>query len=208
MNETGTTQPTSPVDREPEAAFIADALRAEAEAILAVAERLEGPDATRWGAAVDLIAECDGHLVVTGMGKSGLIGAKISSTFSSLGQPSTVLHPAEAVHGDLGRIRRGDVVMLLSFSGQTDEVVNLAALLRADGVRRLGVSRDDGSALATLCDVHLSLGHIARSGWPRPPRRPPCWRSGMRWPWPSRAGGTSTPTTSSGVTPAACSALG
>ena len=123
--------------RQSEATFIAEALRAEADAIRRISERLV---ADTWRQAVDLLAQCTGHVIVSGMGKSGLVGQKISATFSSLGQPSSVLHPAEAVHGDLGRVRRGDVVMLLSYSGQTTEVVSLAAILKADGVPRLGVS--------------------------------------------------------------------
>ena len=97
------------------------------------------------------------------MGKSGLIGAKISATFTSLGQPSSVLHPAEAVHGDIGRVGKDDVVMLLSYSGETEEVVNLAAILRADGVSRLGISTSDASNLATLCTAHLSLGDLTEA---------------------------------------------
>jgi arabinose-5-phosphate isomerase len=147
-----------------ETAFIADALIAEAEAIRRIAAVIhEGSVGARWTAALDLLEGARGHVVVAGMGKSGLIGAKISATFSSLGQPSNVIHAAEAFHGDLGRVRRGDVVMLLSFSGETEEVVNLAAVLRADGVPRLGISSSDGSTLARLCEVHLSLGDVAEA---------------------------------------------
>ena len=119
--------------KQAEPAFIAEALQAEADAIRRICDGVMTTDAESWQHALDLLEQCDGHVVVSGMGKSGLIGAKISATFSSLGQPSSVLHPAEAVHGDLGRIRRGDVVMLLSYSGQTEEVTNLAAILQADG---------------------------------------------------------------------------
>lgn len=150
-------------DSTSECAFIAEALRAEADAILRIADRAMKADEPRWTAAVDLLASCEGHLVVSGMGKSGLVGSKISATFSSLGQPSNVLHPAEAVHGDLGRIRRGDVVMLLSYSGETEEVINLAAILKADGVPRLGISAKPESSLARLCDVHLSLGDVTEA---------------------------------------------
>jgi arabinose-5-phosphate isomerase len=146
------------------AAFLTEVLDAEADAIRRVGERLGDPEVTQtWQAAVDLLDGCTGHVVVSGMGKSGLVGAKISATFSSLGQPSNVLHPAEAVHGDLGRIRRGDVVILLSYSGQTEEVVNLAAILRADGVPRLGISSNEQSDLARLCDVHVCLGDITEA---------------------------------------------
>jgi arabinose-5-phosphate isomerase len=147
-----------------EAAFVAEALRAEAAAITAIADGLNGGGAQlAWGAAITLIESCSGHLVVSGMGKSGLIGAKLSATFSSLGQPSHVVHPAEAVHGDLGSIRRGDVVMLLSHSGMTEEVTNLAAILRADDVPTIGISARDDSELAGLTTVHLAVGDVAEA---------------------------------------------
>src|SRR5690606_25816714 len=83
---------------------------------------------------------------------------KISATLSSLKQPSHCIHPAEALHGDLGRIRRGDVALLLSYSGETEELVTLAAILKADGVPRIGISRHDQSGLARLSDAHLAIG--------------------------------------------------
>lgn len=146
-----------------EATFIADVLSAEADAIRRLVERVRGADRPGWTAALDLLERCTGHVVVSGMGKSGLVGAKISATFSSLGQPSSVLHPSEAMHGDLGRVRRGDAVMLLSYSGETEEVVNLALILKADGVPCLGLSNDAASSLARHCDVHISLGNITEA---------------------------------------------
>lgn len=142
-----------------EAAFVAEVLRSEAEAI----ERLAGRVPERladWSRALDLLEACTGHVVIAGMGKSGLVAGKISATFSSLGQPSNFVHPAEAVHGDLGRIRRGDVVVLLSFSGETEEVVSLAHILKADGVPLIGLSNGPGSSLGRTVDVHLDLGGI------------------------------------------------
>ncbi|MFO0874567.1 MAG: KpsF/GutQ family sugar-phosphate isomerase [Phycisphaerales bacterium] len=143
-----------------EGVFIAEALRAESAAIERIARRVLAGEVPGIGRALDLLAACEGHVVVSGMGKSGLIGAKISATLSSLKQPSHALHPAEAMHGDLGRIRRGDVVLLLSYSGETEEVVALAAVLKADGVVRVGISRTDTSSLALLCDAHVALGSI------------------------------------------------
>jgi arabinose-5-phosphate isomerase len=144
-----------------EAQFIAETLRAEAQAVTRLAERIEkGGEYESWRAAIDLLEGCTGHVVVAGMGKSGLVGAKISATFSSLGQPSHFVHPSEAIHGDLGSVRKPDVALLLSYSGQTEEVINLAAILRADGVPRLGISKSHKTELATLCDVHVSLGEI------------------------------------------------
>ncbi len=153
---------TSPADSS-ESTFIAEALQAEADAIQRLADGALSAQADAWRHAVDLIDACEGHVVVSGMGKSGLIGNKISATLSSLGQPSHVIHPAEAMHGDLGRIRRGDVVILLSFSGETEEVINLAAVLEADNVPRLGISMTDGSTLARLSNVHLPLGNVTEA---------------------------------------------
>lgn len=165
-----TDPPTSPTrtstdagsEPESETGFIRAVLGAERDALSRIMERLE-PDRDQWERAIGLVAEGDGHIVVSGMGKSGLIGAKISATLSSLGRPSHSLHPAEAVHGDLGRIRRGDVALLLSYSGETEEIVALASILRTDGVPCIGVSRDQDSSLGRLCDAHLALGDITEA---------------------------------------------
>ncbi|MGA1266289.1 MAG: SIS domain-containing protein, partial [Phycisphaerales bacterium] len=93
-----------------EARFLADALTAEADAVQRLATAVSrGNGAAAFAKALDLLESCGGSVVVSGMGKSGLVGGKISATFASLGQPSLFVHPTEAVHGDLGRIRRGDV---------------------------------------------------------------------------------------------------
>ncbi len=154
---------TTTNQRDTEVEFITDALRAEAEAIQRLCRRITEHERDAWHSALDLLQQCKGHVVVSGMGKSGLVGAKISATFSSLGQPSNVLHPAEAVHGDLGRVGGSDVVMLLSFSGETEEVINLAALLQADDVPRLGISSNPDSALARLSSVHVNLGDLTEA---------------------------------------------
>ncbi|MCH2162338.1 MAG: KpsF/GutQ family sugar-phosphate isomerase [Phycisphaerales bacterium] len=146
-----------------ETAFVHEALIAEADAIARLAERAKGPDASGWRSAIDLVTGCSGHVVVSGMGKSGLIGKKISATLSSLGRPSHAMHPAEAVHGDLGRVRRDDVALLLSYSGETEEVVALASILKADEVPTIGVSRSVQSSLGRLTTSHLSLGDIVEA---------------------------------------------
>ncbi|MCE9619032.1 MAG: KpsF/GutQ family sugar-phosphate isomerase [Planctomycetes bacterium] len=145
-----------------EATFLSDVLRSEAEAITRLALRIsqDSPESQHFVKAIDLICECKGHVVVSGMGKSGLIGTKLSATFASLGQPSHFVHPAEAVHGDLGRIRTDDVVMLLSYSGETEELLNFAAILNADGVPRIGISKHAQTSLAKISSVHISLGDI------------------------------------------------
>ncbi|MBI4245997.1 MAG: SIS domain-containing protein, partial [Candidatus Rokubacteria bacterium] len=94
-------------------------LRLEAEAILALIPRLD----ERFDHAVELLHRCAGRVIVTGMGKSGLVGRKIAATLASTGTPAYFLHPAEGVHGDLGMMARGDVVLILSNSGETDEVL-------------------------------------------------------------------------------------
>lgn len=156
--------PSGPVA---ERAFIADVLRAEAAAVAGLAER-----AGAWGEsltrAVDLIVRCaesGGSVLVTGLGKSGLIGKKISATLASLGVPSHDIHPAEAAHGDLGRIRASDLLVALSNSGETEEVLALVETLRQDGVPILAVTGGEGgSTLARLATVCLTLGPIGEAG--------------------------------------------
>ncbi len=139
--------------------FILAALRAECAAIERTAESI-GDDLA---AAIDLLDGCTGHVAVTGMGKSGLIAQKISATLSSVGVPSHFIHPAEALHGDLGRVRKGDVVWALSYSGNTDEVVQLGHVLRAEGLPILAVSSNPASRLAKLATAHLNLGDISEA---------------------------------------------
>ena len=101
-------------------------VRIEAEALRSLADRLAGPMAEAFDRAVNLLHCCAGRVVVTGMGKSGLIAHKIAATFSSTGTPALFLHPVEAQHGDLGMIVRGDVVVALSASGETEEILKSA----------------------------------------------------------------------------------
>jgi arabinose-5-phosphate isomerase len=132
----------SPPEAE-ELAYARSILQAEAGAVSRLRDNL-GPEFHR---AVDLLERCaesGGTVLVTGLGKSGLIGAKISATLASLGIPSHAVHPSEAAHGDLGRFRPTDTVIALSFSGETDEVVNLAAVLKQDGVAIIGISGAGG----------------------------------------------------------------
>jgi arabinose-5-phosphate isomerase len=104
-------------------------LSVEGDALAALARTLDH----RFTKAIDIIMGVEGRVIISGMGKSGLIGAKIAATMSSLGLPAHFMHPSEAVHGDLGRVRTGDVAILMSYSGGTEEVVNLAAILRTHG---------------------------------------------------------------------------
>ncbi|MCK4873185.1 MAG: KpsF/GutQ family sugar-phosphate isomerase [Phycisphaerales bacterium] len=147
------------VDAAEERQFVEQALRVEAEAILRITDCL----GSSLHAAVELLAACDGHVVATGMGKSGLIAQKISATLASLGQPSHFLHPSEAVHGDLGRVMRGDLVLALSYSGSTEEVLTLASLLKPDRIPIIGMSRSDDSPLAHAADVHVCVGDVSEA---------------------------------------------
>lgn len=151
--------PAGEVQVEDDLQFVREAVRSEIDAVNTMAAGL-GPEVT---AAVDLLHQCQGHVVTTGMGKSGLIAQKISSTLSSIGLPSHFLHPAEAVHGDLGRIRRGDVVWAMSYSGTTEELLTLGALLQVDAVPILGMSRNHRTKLALRSTVHLAVGDVTEA---------------------------------------------
>jgi arabinose-5-phosphate isomerase len=145
-------------------------LSAEAAALAQLAETLDDS----FHRACDLIESCagaGGSVLVTGLGKSGLIGAKISATMASLGIPSHSVHPSEAAHGDLGRFRKTDLVLAISYSGQTEEVVNLCAIVRQDGLPIVSITggspADDPpqpSPLVRLSTVALRLGHVREAG--------------------------------------------
>jgi len=133
-------------------------VRTEAAALLALADRLEGPMSAAFASAVELILQCGdarGRVVVTGMGKSGIIAQKIAATLSSTGTPALFLHPAEAVHGDLGMLLAGDVVIALSASGETEEILRLLATLKRKGDALIGFCCNLKSTLATASDVAL-----------------------------------------------------
>jgi len=129
-------------------------LRLEAEAIRALIGRLdEGFDR-----AVDLLFHCEGRVIVAGMGKSGHVGRKIAATLASTGTPAYFLHPAEGMHGDLGIIARGDVVLALSNSGETDEMLAMLPLLKRLGVPIVLLTGNTKSTMARQCDVVLDVG--------------------------------------------------
>lgn len=133
-------------------------MRIEAEALLALAERLEGAMAADFERAVECILLCSqsrGRVVVTGMGKSGIIAQKIAATLSSTGSPALFLHPAEAVHGDLGMLARGDVVIALSASGETEEILRLLVNIKRIGDALISFCCNLDSTLARSSDVAL-----------------------------------------------------
>jgi arabinose-5-phosphate isomerase len=118
-------------------------VRIEAEALRALADRIAGPMAEAFQRAVELMFACAGRVVVTGMGKSGLIARKIAATLSSTGSPALYLHPVEALHGDLGMVVRGDVVLALSASGETEEIVALLATIKRLRVPLIAMTGDE-----------------------------------------------------------------
>lgn len=161
MEPTTTTSGDTPPSTGPEHAskardFAARVLRAESDAVASVINHLD----EQFDRAVELVRACTGSVVVSGIGKSGLIGAKLSATMSSVGIPSHFMHATEAAHGDLGRIRRGDAAILLSYGGGTEEVLALAALLKQDRVPVIAISRGHDTHLASLADAHLCVGTL------------------------------------------------
>src|SRR6202049_2361648 len=142
-------------------------VRIEAEALRALADRIAGPMAGAFQQAVELLFCCAGRVVVTGMGKSGIIARKIAATFSSTGTPALYLHPAEALHGDLGMLVRGDMVLALSYSGDTEEILQLLATIRRIGIKLITITgdklypiapagtKDKRSTLAQAADIAL-----------------------------------------------------
>ena len=126
-------------------------VRLERDALATVEERLD----ERFAEAVVMIASCAGRVIVTGVGKSGLIGRKIAATLTSTGTPAIFLHPMDSVHGDLGIVGTDDVAILLSKSGESDELLALLEHLQGLGVRSIGIIGQTDSALARLCTVTL-----------------------------------------------------
>ena len=124
-------------------------VRIEAEALWALADRIAGPMAAAFQCAVQLMYSCNGRVVVTGMGKSGLIARKIAATLSSTGTPALYLHPVEALHGDLGMVVRGDVVLALSASGETEEILALLATIKRLQVPLIAMTGDE------ICEIPL-----------------------------------------------------
>jgi arabinose-5-phosphate isomerase len=132
-------------------------IEAEAEGIKSVTPTVDSSFAT----AVEMIYNCTGSVIVSGIGKAGLIGQKISATLASTGTPSHFLHPAEAVHGDLGRVRKDDIVLVLSYGGETDEISRLINMVKQLEIKLLAVTGDSDSTLSKHSDVVLCMGKIS-----------------------------------------------
>lgn len=138
-----------------------DILQLEAREIDALALRLD----EHFTAAVSFILKCRGRVVVSGMGKSGHIGGKIASTLASTGTPAFFMHPAEASHGDLGMITAGDIVIALSNSGESDEILAIVPPLKRLGASIIAITGNDNSTLAQAADIHLSA-HVSKEACP------------------------------------------
>ncbi|MGC2424358.1 MAG: KpsF/GutQ family sugar-phosphate isomerase [Nitrospirota bacterium] len=129
-------------------------LRIEAEAILALIDKING----EFARAMEIILSCKGRVVVTGMGKSGLIGKKIAATLASTGTPALFLHPAEGIHGDLGMVMKGDVIIAISNSGETEEIVKLLPVFKRLAVPVIAMTGGMKSALAKAAEVTIDVG--------------------------------------------------
>jgi arabinose-5-phosphate isomerase len=129
-------------------------LRIESESIAALIDRID----ERFVQAVKMVLNCEGRVVVTGMGKSGLIGKKIAATLASTGTPALFLHPAEGIHGDLGMVMRGDTVIALSNSGETDELSRMLPSLKRLGIGIIALTGNPESTLARNSDIVIDVG--------------------------------------------------
>jgi arabinose-5-phosphate isomerase len=134
-------------------------LQREALSIQELASQLD----SRFLQAVYRILHCKGTVVVCGMGKAGLVGQKVSATLSSLGSPSHFLHPAEAIHGDLGKIKSGDVMLMISQSGETDEITRILPALRSHRISIIAITASEESTLARNSEIVLPIGRIVEA---------------------------------------------
>src|SRR5690349_9975574 len=153
MTRLSSSSPASPTDS---AAFVAQArqtLDIESRALLDMRDRLAGESGQAFARAVQAVLECQGRVVVMGMGKSGHVGRKIVATLASTGTPAMFVHPAEAHHGDLGMVVPGDAVLALSNSGETVELADLVAHTRRFGLPLVAIPGRPPSTLAQAADV-------------------------------------------------------
>lgn len=136
--------------------FARNVIKSEADAIASMVDIVD----ESFARATELIFNSTGSVIVTGVGKAGIIGSKISATLASTGTPSHFLHPVEALHGDLGRVQRGDVVLALSHSGQTDEILHLINPIKQQEIKLIAITGNADSSLARHSDVVLCIGAI------------------------------------------------
>jgi len=139
--------------------YAREVIEAEAEAIRSVTPIIDASFAK----AAEMIYNCSGSVIVSGIGKAGIIAQKISATLASTGTPSHFLHPAEAVHGDLGRLRKNDIVIVLSYGGETDEVIRLINLVKQLEIKLIAITGDSDSTLSKHSDVVLCMGRMSEA---------------------------------------------
>ena len=135
-------------------AYARQVIASEAEAVKAIIPIIDRAFLN----ALEMLYNCTGSVIVSGIGKAGIIGQKISATLASTGTPSHFLHPAEAVHGDLGRLRANDVVLVLSYGGETDEITRLINLVKQRQIKLIAITGESDSTLAKHSDVVLCMG--------------------------------------------------
>jgi arabinose-5-phosphate isomerase len=136
--------------------YARDIIRTEGQALLSLSERLH----ESFTDAADLLYECEGNIIVTGMGKAGLVGQKVAATLASTGTNSHFLHAGEAVHGDLGRVHKNDLVLALSYSGETEEIIRLLPTLKDLGVQIIAITGNPQSRLGASAAITLDIGPI------------------------------------------------
>src|SRR3954467_11008565 len=151
-------------------------LQTEAAAILALVPRID----ERFDRAVEMLHECRGRVITTGIGKSGIICQKIAATLSSTGTAAFFLHPAEALHGDLGVVQADDVVMAISYSGETEEILRLLETIRRVGAKLIAITGGCRAALPPAGAGGAGGGRRPRAAAGRRSHRRPTWRSTAR----------------------------
>lgn len=135
----------------------AETLEIETAALGNLKKRLAGEDARHFEKATAMLLDCTGRIVVSGIGKSGHVARKIAATFASTGSPAMFVHPAEALHGDLGMITRDDVFIAISYSGEAAELMSICPIIKRMGARMIAMTGKEYSGLAQLSDIHLSI---------------------------------------------------
>jgi arabinose-5-phosphate isomerase len=138
-----------------------EVLSIEGQSVLALADQLDD----NFARAVDLLAQTESRVIITGMGKSGLVGRKIASTLASCGTPALFIHPAEAGHGDLGMIIQKDVLLAISYSGETKEMIDLLEFIKRIGVKLISITGEENSKIAKYSDVVL-LARVEKEAEP------------------------------------------
>ena len=136
--------------------YAREVIKTEAQAIASVTPIVDASFAK----AAEMIYNCTGSCIVSGIGKAGIIGRKISATMASTGTPSHFLHPAEAIHGDLGRLRNSDIVIVLSYGGETDEIIRLINLVKQLQIKLIAITGDSESTLSKYAEVVLCMGEM------------------------------------------------